>query len=61
MLQLGALFLFLLVLVSQRAASRIHGTDLVRNILTPTTLMVLYVCYMYHYIVQQFPEIGSLD
>ena len=59
MLPSGALFFFSLVLVSQRAGSRIHGTDLPRNILTPTTPMVLYVCYMYHYIALQFPEIGS--
>ena len=39
--------------------SRIHETGLARNILTPTPLMVLYVCYMYQYLALQSPEIGS--
>src|SRR5665213_972292 len=43
----------------QSEGSRIHGTGLARNILTPTIPMVLYVCYMYHYIALLSPEIGS--
>jgi hypothetical protein len=39
--------------------SHIHGTGPPRNILTRTTPMVLYVCYMYHYIALQSHEIGS--